>query len=430
MLLVGMLSYPASAALSTFDPLMPDSIGVKFVNGKRYIIHRVENGESLFRISKRYKVSVRTIRAENALASDNLRAGQRLLLPKNDASRLSLRDHASASPKEELPVVPVATRTKVEEKKPEVKKVPSPRANDIVEYKRGEIEGVHVVERGQTLYGVARFYGVGVSKIVEWNSLESTGIKVGQKLRVAERKAVVVEAKPKPATVKNTAPKEAWPSRTLVKKADKPEQLDTKDEIIHEVEDGETLYSVAKKYGMTIREVRLLNKLVDTDIKKGDKLRIVTPTSLKIEEVVAVEEKEETQPVAQLDTATVVETKVEEKEVLPALPPEVVKRKAMDRRRAKPIWTVEEKGMAMGMGVSDKTNNKFYGLHRTLPKGTLVRVEYPAASQVVTVEIVGTLDSETNEIIRLSKKARTYLMMEKSEIEVVLRYSVPRDGEE
>jgi len=43
---------------------------------------------------------------------------------------------------------------------------------------------IHVVEPGQTLYGIARIYGVSVGDIVALNSLSSSNLQVGQRLKI------------------------------------------------------------------------------------------------------------------------------------------------------------------------------------------------------------------------------------------------------
>ena len=47
-----------------------------------------------------------------------------------------------------------------------------------------EAPRVHVVQRGDTLYGIARRYGTTLDALVEINRLRSTDIRVGQRIRV------------------------------------------------------------------------------------------------------------------------------------------------------------------------------------------------------------------------------------------------------
>jgi membrane-bound lytic murein transglycosylase D len=49
-----------------------------------------------------------------------------------------------------------------------------------------------------------------------------------------------------------------------------------KKEIVHVVKSSETLYSVARKYGVTIQELKDWNDKSDSGLHVGEKLKIVT----------------------------------------------------------------------------------------------------------------------------------------------------------
>lgn len=104
----------------------------------------------------------------------------------------------------------------------------------------------HTVKAGETLYAIARDYGVGVMDLVEWNSLNlQEGIKAGQvlKLRSPEQAAMASAA---PAANEQT--------------------------IEHIVRSTDTLYSVARKYNVTIKELMDWNNKRDFSLAIGEKL--------------------------------------------------------------------------------------------------------------------------------------------------------------
>ncbi len=79
---------------------------------------------------------------------------------------------------------------------------------------------IHVVEPGQTLYGIARIYGVHVSDIVALNGLSSQNIQVGQRLKIPAGGATTAPtrmASLKTGSAAGAAPK---PLGTLTVKAD------------------------------------------------------------------------------------------------------------------------------------------------------------------------------------------------------------------
>jgi membrane-bound lytic murein transglycosylase D len=103
----------------------------------------------------------------------------------------------------------------------------------------------HVVVAGETLYSIAKRYQLEVMKLVEWNNLSLTeGIKPGQVLKLS-------------ITINNTV---AQPTST---------------EVLHTVKTSDTLYSIAREYGVTIKELMEWNQKKDFSLTVGEKLRIV-----------------------------------------------------------------------------------------------------------------------------------------------------------
>jgi membrane-bound lytic murein transglycosylase D len=104
-------------------------------------------------------------------------------------------------------------------------------------------KSTHTVLAGETLYAIAREHNVGVMDIVNWNGLNlQEGIKPGQvlKLRPLEEQTV--------ATSRNF--------RTIE----------------HIVRSTDTLYSVARKYNVTIKELMDWNNKKDFSLAIGEKL--------------------------------------------------------------------------------------------------------------------------------------------------------------
>jgi murein DD-endopeptidase MepM/ murein hydrolase activator NlpD len=77
---------------------------------------------------------------------------------------------------------------------------------------------IHVVEPGQTLYGIARIYGVSVGDIVALNSLSSESLQVGQRLKIPAGGATT--APTRMASLKTGAGTSPKPLGTLTVNAD------------------------------------------------------------------------------------------------------------------------------------------------------------------------------------------------------------------
>ena len=107
----------------------------------------------------------------------------------------------------------------------------------------------HRVQRGENLTLIARRYGVTVNQIVNENSLRSTTIRPGQRLRInanASRARSSVTSISGPRTVR------------------------------HRVRSGENLTVIARRYGVTVRQIMNWNGLRSTTIRPGQRLRIQT----------------------------------------------------------------------------------------------------------------------------------------------------------
>lgn len=107
--------------------------------------HRIVPGDSLSTIARRYGTSVSKLMALNGMRNTNIRAGKTLILP-------------GAAPA--LPSVAASTV-------------------------RASQTGVYVIQRGDSLWSIARRFKVSQQQLVAWNGISSKGyIQPGQKLKV------------------------------------------------------------------------------------------------------------------------------------------------------------------------------------------------------------------------------------------------------
>lgn len=101
---------------------------------------------------------------------------------------------------------------------------------------------VHDVVKGETLYSLAKRYGVTVDDIISVNATLADGLKAGQRIKVPVREEPAWKGKPKA--------------------------------MLHKVMRGETLYSLAKLYNLTIEELREANPHVRKGLKAGQVIEI------------------------------------------------------------------------------------------------------------------------------------------------------------
>lgn len=116
--------------------------------------YKVNKGDTLYSISRKYQITVAELRAANNLSeNDVLKAGQKLIIPEADIST-AVALSGNNNNKSDSPVNTSNTT---------------------------EIE----VKKGDTLYSLSKKYGLTVADLLTINNLDSSSvIKVGQKLKV------------------------------------------------------------------------------------------------------------------------------------------------------------------------------------------------------------------------------------------------------
>jgi LysM repeat protein len=190
----------------------PEGAEVEWKDGKKYYVHFVQAGNTLYGLTKLYKVTAEEIVATNPELSAGLKEGQKLLIP------------AVASAETPVNIKPVSSNDKT-----------------------------HVVEKSETLYGISRKYNVSMEEMVEANPGIENGISIGQTLIIPEGKAG------------NKPPKAPKAESKIV-------FYDTT--IVHTVLDHETMSSISKRFMVSIEEIQKVNGLKSTKIRAGETLRI------------------------------------------------------------------------------------------------------------------------------------------------------------
>lgn len=215
-----------------------DSVGIAQKNGNYFIIHEVVKSQTLFALSKVYKVSIQEILEANPGMPPAVQQGKLLYVPLKNfkapaglkLSSISDKGTLVSGDGEEIAEEKPAHAPK-EEKKPEPKPVEKPtpvieeeekeiivpptkvepEATEKYDWKnyKGTEDLVHKVKTGETLYKIATYYGVTVQELMELNGLDNSIISNGQLLVI--RKAKVQEKpkknEPAPKETKKDAPK-------------------------------------------------------------------------------------------------------------------------------------------------------------------------------------------------------------------------------
>lgn len=194
--------------------------------------HTVQAGETLYGISQRYNQPWQQIAQWNNIQPPyNLSIGQRLLIAGSGGGGSS------------APVVyPIDTTPPPSPVIIDSQPFPSqPSTPAVIDQQLG----YHIVQAGDTLFNISRRYGYTPAQVAEWNSLPPPyTLSIGQMLLVSP---------PRGQSAVVTAPT-ATPPRVTAPSAGSGSGQ-------HIVQAGETLYSIARRYGYTVEQVASWNYL-------------------------------------------------------------------------------------------------------------------------------------------------------------------------
>lgn len=213
---------------------------------EKNIKHTIIKGETISSIATKYDVKQSEIFKLNPSAKKLLKLNSVLLIP---VSALQKSNNKSATT-------------------PVVQNIPA---------------SEHEVLAKETLYGIARQYGISVNELSQLNPiLASTDLKIGQKINVP---AAAIKTEIAVVTTTKTTPQKQEIIRTAV---------ESPTTFVWEVQPKETKYSITKKYGITIKEFDKVNpELGVKSLRVGQKINIPGNPQPIAETVVAAEEKKE-----------------------------------------------------------------------------------------------------------------------------------------
>ena len=184
--------------------------------------HRIQRGDTLSGLSKKYGVPAAAIADVNGLSLRGLlRVGQELIIP------------ATAPP-------------------------PSSERGELLRYR---------TRRGDTLSSIAREFDVTVTDLKRWNGLKSDRIGRGVVLRVSPG------GRPAPQPQQVASRTSSQPAAEPA-----PARPSSGEPVMHRVRPGETLWSIARAYQTTVEALRTANRfLFSRQLQAGDQLMVVPP---------------------------------------------------------------------------------------------------------------------------------------------------------
>lgn len=234
LLYTALLCFSVPTIAAELQPVEKSAI-IVFINGQKFYVHTVKAGDTLFSIAKTYEVSEDVIRQHNTSVGNGLKIDQTVKIPVPESAQQGAR----------------------EEKR---------RKKDFV---------IHKVKAGQTLYAIARDYNISVATLREDNpSINPQALSVGESLWVRR------------AEMGSSSEQEA--QTEMAEYVDNLNRATDDDGYDHHiVQAGETIYSLARRYGISEAEFARLND-VSAGLKAGAMVRI--PRQSVAEQVATQEE--------------------------------------------------------------------------------------------------------------------------------------------
>lgn len=203
--------------------------------GKKYIVHNAVAGNTLYGLQQLYGVKSELILAANPGAEKGIKEGVKYLIPTKLTSSAT----------------------------------------------NGSQEVEHVVVKGETLYALAKKYGCTVDEINRLNPTLNGALSLGVKIWI-------------PVKTKGAADQPVE-SNTTNKTNTQTAVTYTDSIVTYTVQQGETMYTIAKRYMITAQDLQKFNNLKSSNIKPGDVIKIPvkkeTIKEVPVRQVVQVDTK-------------------------------------------------------------------------------------------------------------------------------------------
>ncbi|HEX8549689.1 MAG TPA: LysM peptidoglycan-binding domain-containing protein, partial [Cytophagaceae bacterium] len=261
-----------------------------------------------------------------------------------------------------------------------------------VEKKKGKIYILHKTEAKETFFSISKKYNVTVGALKTENPEIASGLKVGHIIQVPYKGKLPTASKNEQAKAPTSNTASSSSSKT------------------HTVASKETLYSISKKYNVSVDELKRANGN-SSSLQPGDKIIIPTkgsPSPVVAKESPKKEERiEEPAPVSKPEKAVVKsEPKQEEKRKEEPRPAKSMKEAPVAYKpdNESSFKKITESGVAE---LLDDKSGFHVGLHKSAPVGTIIQVKNTENNSKIFLRIIGKLETENygRTILKMSPKA-------------------------
>ena len=235
--------------------------------------YTVKKGDSLYSIASKYNTTVNNLKSLNGLTSDILSIGQILKIPsasstttytvKSGDSLYAIANKYNTTVNEIKNLNNLTTNTLTIG---QVLKIPTSSGQTTSSSGTEDVSGVinYVVKDGDTLYSISQNYGLNVDDIIAINNITNNELVTGQVIKlpidtIDEEEDIVIE----------------------------DNDFEEMEEIVtYTVKSGDTLYSIARSFGVSVDALKEANGLVSNLLSVGQILEI--PSSGDVQETTVI----------------------------------------------------------------------------------------------------------------------------------------------
>ena len=225
--------FESTRALAIKDSASPYS---KSSNGSKTTYYTVKRGDNLSSLADKYDVSAFQIKKWNNLKSNTIAYGKSLKIITGGNEAKSLKKESI------IDTVPSQIISKNQS-------IVAKTAKEETTLTRGvaakENAFTYLVQKGDNLYTIAQKYNVTIAELQEWNNISNDNLQYGALLQIASKE---LESKEEIAVVQE------------------------RKDIEYVVQKGDKLNAIATKFGSSLADLRLWNKLADNKISIGKTL--------------------------------------------------------------------------------------------------------------------------------------------------------------
>jgi membrane-bound lytic murein transglycosylase D len=238
--------------------------------------HKVRRGESLGSISRKYGVSIAELKKWNKLKSNSAPLGRNLKVFTQE-NTISAPETQVASVKKDTTsskeIIASANGKNYKEEK-------------VVTFK--DVTKTHKVKKGENLGAIANKYDVTVSELKKWNKLKSNNIMLGANLKIVKNERVVTTVRKE---IKQPKVVESNENEAIASNENSDDTTQNPSDY-YEVQKGDNLYYIAKKFNVSVDDLKKWNNIEDGTVRLGSKLALMNLNT------------DENEPVAEVKTET------------------------------------------------------------------------------------------------------------------------------